>query len=507
MWNRKSATTVAVIALLAASCGSESGVDTAGTVPETAGDAAAESIATESPSEAPDLEPIAPPSDIETDIAPDTEPTAAPEADPRWSAVLADARGSMIAGQCEQAISLFDELLDDDAWVATSSVVAQVRSERSGCADLVAIRARTSGAADTMAAYVRFLDQHPASPLGTIVVSEIRALYQSAGSDALSVATCKAVDGEFDLFGAPTADVTLACATEYASIGRVDDASALAAEIFRTAEDQPTRATARSILLQDPSTCTDLANGNSIVDPTQRPGMHASLLQPCMTAAADDPEQLARLQVAFLVDLPQHEAAATVEAALIDNPAACDLLPAMQSMPAFTARADLIVTKTFECAQFASFVGDIQSAIDGYESFLDLAPDDARAPAAVAGLAQNLIAEARQGVTTDMPRPQRSGSSGGGHAQLLFSNDTVYDQHVVVVGPEARIVTVEASSVSSTYAQRPNACRTDVPTVTIGLQPGTYEVMVYDDVAAPEIGSWTLESGAEYGWCAFYVRA
>ena len=497
MWNKRAATTAAVIALVAASCGSEAGVETTGTVPEVPAESVTESIEIESPSEVADLVPIAPP----TDIATATEP------DPRWPTLLADARDSMIAGQCERAVELFDELLEDDAWIASSSVVNQVRSERSGCADLLAARDQASGAADTMTAYVRLLDQHPDTPLESIVVSEIRQLFQTAGSNALSVDSCDAIAGDFDMFAAPTTEVVLACASAYGSAGHVANASALATEVLRTTKDATANQSARRILLQDPSTCVDLANGIEVVDPTKRPNIHAALLRSCMKKAADDPEQLALLQITFLVDLPQHDAAATVEAEMIDNVAACDLLPVMESLPTFSERRDLIVTKTFECAQFASFVGDIATAIDGYESFLDLAPDDPRAAAAEAGLAQNMIAEAKLGVTNEFERPARSGNSGGGHAQLLYSNDTVYDQHIIIVGPESHIVTVEASSVSSTYAQRPTGCRTDVPSVTIELIPGTYEVMVYDDVAAPEIGTWTLESGTEYGWCAFYVRS
>ena len=502
MWNRTVATTAAVIALIAASCGHKAEVGTSGTVPEVPAEAVTESIEIESPSDVADLVPIAPPRDIATEAA-----TAAPEPDPRWPAMLADARDSVIAGQCERAVELFDELLADDAWVATSSVVNQVRSERSGCADLLAVGDHASGAADTMTAYLQFLDQHPDTPLATIVVSEIRQLFQTAGSEAISADSCDAIDGDFDLFAAPTTDVVLACASAYGPAGHVANASALATEVLNTTEDVNAIQSARRILLQDPSTCVDLANGVEFVDPAERPDTHAALLQSCMKTAAGELDQLALLQITFLVDLPQHDAAATIEAEMIENVAACDLLSVMENLPTFSDRRDLIATKTFECAQFASFVGDIDAAIDRYESFLDQAADDPRFSEAEAGLARNLIAEAKLGVTSEFERPARSGNSGGGHAQLLFSNDTVYDQRVIIVGPESRIVTVEASSVSSTYAQRPTGCRTDVPSVTIELVPGTYEVMIYDDVAAPEIGTWTLESGTEYGWCAFYVRA
>ena len=105
MWSRTVATTTAVIALIAASCGSGAGVDTTGTVPSRP-----EAIATESLEGdiAPRAEPI--PSAAETETETDTAPTA-PAPDPRWARLLADARSSMIAGHCDQAIGLFDELL------------------------------------------------------------------------------------------------------------------------------------------------------------------------------------------------------------------------------------------------------------------------------------------------------------------------------------------------------------------------------------------------------------
>ena len=382
-----------------------------------------------------------------------------------------------------------------------------MRSERNDCTDLLTIQTRSSGAVEAMTDYVQFLNERPDTSLDVVVVAEIRQLYQTAGVDAFSVDSCDAIDDDFELFGTPTASVMLACASAYRVAGRLADAAALAADVLPVADDQAAIDTAVDILVQDPTMCVGLANGVQMVDPANDPDTHAALLQSCMKAAADNPEQLALLQMTFLVDLPQHDAAATIEAEMIENVAACDLLPVMENLPTFSDRRDLVATKTFECAQFASFIGDIDTAIDRYESFLDQAPDDPRVSEAEAGLARNLIAEAKLGVTSEFERPARSGNSGGGHAQLLFSNDTVYDQHLIIVGPESRIVTIEASSVSSTYAQRPTDCRTDVPTVTIELVPGTYEVMVYDDVAAPEIGTWTLESGTEYGWCAFYVRA
>jgi hypothetical protein len=193
--------------------------------------------------------------------------------------------------------------------------------------------------------------------------------------------------------------------------------------------------------------------------------------------------------------------------ALIDNIAACDHLGEIRGSDVLAAREGLVATKTFACAQVADYVGEVDRAIELFRWFLDHAGSDPRVGEAEAGLARNLIARARAGDNSVIERPERTGGSGGGHAQLVFSNDTRYEQQIVVTGPETRMVTVEASATSEAYAERPGGCRTDVPSVTIDLAPGTYEIMIFDDVARPDVGTWDLGAGARYGWCAFYVLA
>lgn len=508
MW-KTTATAVATIALLTTSCGSPQGVETARTVPDGVDEPSVENLA-EPPPPAPAQAPAtgSTPDGSAFDVEPPTtEPAPAPpEPDPRWTAVLADARSAMIAGRCDTAIPLFDELIGDADWMATSSVVGQVRSERADCARFVHISSGSTDATDTMTAYLHFLSERPDTPLRVVAVTQIRQLYQQAGAAALGVDSCDAIDGDFSLLSEPGAtEVALTCSASFAAAGRDRAAVAIATDVLRSADDAATVQQASDILVRDPSTCEGLGGGVDIVDPAERPDAHARLLRSCMSSTGDDLVQLALLQTRFIVDLPQHDAVAEVEAALIENVAACDHLGWMRQTPAF--RDDLVLTATFECAQFASFVGETRDAIARYQWFLDHAADDPRVVDAEAGLAHNLIADARQGRNTPIDRPLRTGSSGGSHAQLRYSNDTVFDQHVVIVGPETRIVTAPASPTSATYSTPPLGCRTDVPTVTIELTPGTYDVMVYDDVAPPELGTWTLESGAEYGWCSYYVAA
>jgi hypothetical protein len=223
------------------------------------------------------------------------------------------------------------------------------------------------------------------------------------------------------------------------------------------------------------------------------------------TAAPEQAEQLAGLQLAFLVDQPTHPQAAAVAAALSSNFGACALRDLIRGSVTAPEGEALYIDTTFTCAQFADFVGDTSGAVELYEEFIAVAPSDARVPEAQTKLARNMIADARAADAEEFDAVEPSGSSGSDLAQLVLWNDTAYEQQLVITGPETRFVTVPASPTSPTYATPPLSCATDVPSVTLDLAPGTYDLLVSDEVDTM-VGTWQLDQGTAYEWCVFYVR-
>jgi hypothetical protein len=259
----------------------------------------------------------------------------------------------------------------------------------------------------------------------------------------------------------------------------------------------------------NPSVCAQLAE-TGIVDGVSRSSeQQATLLQECMASAtaAEDTAQLAGLQLAFVVDQASHPDAAALTEALRANYGACGMLDRIRTSIPAPVGETLYIDTTFMCAQFSDFVGDVPGAIELYRSFIAAAADDVRIADAEAALARNMIADARANDAEQLQDIGRSGSSGSDLAQFVFRNDTEYEQTLVITGPETRFVTIEASPTSSTYTVEPLDCRTDVPSVTLDLVPGTYDILLSDEVVEAQVGTWQLDRGAAYDWCSFYVRS
>ncbi len=496
----------AAIALVAASCGSGSDVRT---IPHAQGD---EFVAVTDDEPANADRPARPNigdgsvddrRDATTSSAPEPGATEQPEQG-RPVEVLAELDAALRLGDCATAIARVDALLAEPDWQATDRDVARLLIQRDDCARFLELTAAPPSP-ETLTSFVQFRAARPAGSLVGSVERAVRQLYGDHGTALLSVDSCTALDGQFTLLSDPPATAAMAaCATAFSLAGRSAEAISLANDVIALADDTAAIDLAIEIVAAVPETCGRLTAGGAIVDPAAWPDQHARLLLGCMDEAAgrNDLDSLARLQIAFLSDLPDHAAAGDVSTAMLDNVGACahlaELVP--PGVP-----SDVMVSKLFSCAQFADFVGDRDRAIELYRSFLAAHPDDPRAPEATAGLARNLIARARAGDTAPFERPARSGSTGDRHAALDYSNDTPYDQQIVLSGPDARIITVPASPTSVIYDTAPRECRSDVPTVTIDVAPGTYDIMISDDVTDPEIGTWTLAAGAEYGWCSWYV--
>ena len=272
-------------------------------------------------------------------------------------------------------------------------------------------------------------------------------------------------------------------------------------------ESTPPPPTEPVIVAATEAVCAELAQTGIVDGASRATEQQATLLLDCMMAASapEQAEQLAGLQLAFLVDQPAHPEAAAVSAALSANFGACELRDRIRtSIPAPTGET-LYVETTFTCAQFADFVGDTSGAVDLYQAFIAAAPGDTRVPEAQTKLARNMIAEARASGAQEFDPLEPSGSSGSDLAQLVLWNDTAYEQQLVITGSETRFVTVPASPTSSTYTAPPLTCATDVPSVTLDLVPGTYDLLLSDDVETM-VATWQLDQGTAYEWCVFYVR-
>ncbi len=391
---------------------------------------------------------------------PETGETAAAPSDA--AEVFAAARGAFHVGECERAIELYDQLLADTDWVDSSPLVDVVWIERDDCAAFLTIGATAADDSDLIAGYEGFVDERPDSGLVPIVFAELERL--AGGGD-----------------GEPT----------------------------EPAAATPTTAPEPVALVPNLELCADLADFRDIDGAAAGSPEQADLYFGCMQLASteENADLLAALQLSFLVDQAGHAEAARVRTELAANFGACDRLDQVRVLADRTEGSTLWLDTLFTCAGFADFVGDVEGAIDYYEQIRSEGVEGERAVQAEAGLARNLIAQARAAGADQLLDIARIGSSGSGMAQLSFSNDTAYEQTLVLSGPEGRIIVIEASPTSSAYLTRPSSCREDVPKITLDLTPGTYDVLLSDQIVDAEVATWNLTSGSAYGWCSFYVRA
>ena len=415
---------------------------------------------------------------------------------------FAAAHGAYQAGNCDQALPMYVDLVRDRSWMESSGTAEQAQAEHDECVDLLAIQSSTRTPAGVLTEYLAFLDERPSTPLEPVVLADMKHLYEAAGSEALTKISCELLGDRFSLITSDTPAAMMSCAGAYRDAARAD----LALELLGFADDPGLATELAAVVTVSPEFCANLVD-----EPTATPSADidnaALLLEGCMTTAgaSGDTEMLTFLQIRFLVETPQHPNAAVVEAALIDNAGACGFLEGIRMTDELVAREGFLASKTLNCAQFAHFVGDTGTAIELYQWFLDNTDGDPRTATAEAGLAWNQIAEARtQGVAV-WDRPERWGTVSGGVTRLIIRNDAVSGLDVVLTGPETRFLTVEGSPTSWTYAEAPWDCRVDVPVLTVDLIPGVYEVM-FERYGEPfSVGTWDLRSGAIYDFCLYMV--
>ena len=442
----------------------------------------------------------------------------APGDDPR-SAVFTDAHDAYVDGRCADAVAGFDELLADSEWVATSSSADAALAEQAECNALLDIASDTAAPSSVLADYLTFLADRPGTPLKHAVLAAISELYATAGLATLTEQTCDAIDGDVNVLRATdAAGALLGCADVYLAAGRSEDAAVLAVDAISRTTDAATTTRAVDIVTGTPGMCAALAGlpaeanvNDDALDTVEAslsdsPTTHAVILQACMVVGADDAELLAGLQMRYLVDLPLDPGSAAVEAALIENAAACGALEAMRTIDELAGREGFLASKTLKCAQFAHYVGDRAMAIELYQWFLDNTEGDERTSIAEAGLAWNRIAAARDNGITEWSAPLRAGSSGGSFVRLIIRNDAWSELDVILTGPVTQFITVDESPDSIVYtSEGRDGCRLDVPSVTVDVPGGVYEVMFERNGLRIAVGTWDLRAGSMYDFCLYLV--
>lgn len=425
---------------------------------------------------------------------------------------LDDAHALYLDGRCEEAIAGFDELLDASRLVDTGGVEAVASDQRAECREVLDLdELAASDPAAGLIGYRDFLDARPGTVLRDMIAGRAQALVGEA--DLVAVATldtCDALDSftAAGLVGTERLpELQAHCATTYAEAGSDDEAFAMATAALGADLDGELRDQAIGVLLASEQACTDAVGTEALAGIAELPDQLAPFLQRCM-AAAGDAESLATLQIEFLARLAMHPDAPVVEAALLENSAACSMLDQMRAEPAIVIRAGFLATKTLGCAQFSEFVGDPATAATNYQWFLDNAPFDPRAVEARDGLARSLVKQAQLQGAGELPAPTPAGGSGGNHTRVVIYNDSPEELQIVLSGPESRIEIMPASPTSDTYSLvGPPVCRTDVPVLQIEVDSGVYDVLVRatSGGVSPFVGSWTLDAGAAYDSCFFVV--
>lgn len=418
------------------------------------------------------------------------------------------------AGDCELAIEEYDRLLDSSRLVDTAGVKGKAERERAECAELMeadAIADNDPGAALTM--YAEFVEGHPDSPLTETIAARVALLFDSNAADRMATeATCDRLD-ELQLLGLfSPADLQWMqawCSSTYLDAGRDADAYEMAMVVLTGEGAADVQAEASIVAQGTDAACADVDNFLLYSDVDLTEDSLVPFLQRCMTVMSDPghADALALLQVVFLSELPFHADAPAVETALLANYAACGYMDRLTTDPMLTNREGFVPNVMFTCAQTAEYLGDVESAVEWYQWFVDNAPFDPRFTTARDGLARSLIKQAEQAGSGELPPPTDTGGSGSSLTEVTIYNDSPAELRIVISGPESRIEVIPASPTSDEYSLvGPLSCRTDVPTLTITVAAGDYRVLVEDISGGvrPFTGTWNLTSGDRFASC-FYI--
>jgi tetratricopeptide (TPR) repeat protein len=188
-------------------------------------------------------------------------------------------------------------------------------------------------------------------------------------------------------------------------------------------------------------------------------------------------------------------------------------LAGLEPAPPVAARAaEALPEALFRCGTDRYDDEAYDDAIDSLERLIDTYPDHPRAAAAADTLIAADVAATQQGETGELDQPLEVGTAARGTAVVEIVNDSPETLEILVSGPSPDSATVEACADCPVRSSLPLfgtvSCGVgDVPTTTLRLTPGRYEVVVRarsDGGVTPYAGSWRLRSGTAYSSC-FYV--
>lgn len=160
---------------------------------------------------------------------------------------------------------------------------------------------------------------------------------------------------------------------------------------------------------------------------------------------------------------------------------------------------------------------EYDSAISHLDRFITDYPSDARVAQARQKRIAAEVAKVRAGTTGDIAPLERTGNGPAGTAIVQVVNDSPYALEILYSGPVADQLTVPAcptcqvrtTPLMSRYFG--TTCGgTGVPTRTVRLKPGSYQVVVRTSASGgprPYSGSWKLVGGARYDNCYYASRA
>lgn len=163
--------------------------------------------------------------------------------------------------------------------------------------------------------------------------------------------------------------------------------------------------------------------------------------------------------------------------------------------------------------------GRYSSAIEHLTTFITGYPRDSRVAKARQKRIAAEVAEVGSGATGDLAPLERTGSGPSGTATVEVVNDSPYPLEILYSGPVAEQLTIPAcptctvrSSLPllSRYFGGPTCGGDGVPSRTLRLRPGSYQVVVRTSAGGgprPYSGSWKLAGGARYDNCYYASRA
>lgn len=157
-----------------------------------------------------------------------------------------------------------------------------------------------------------------------------------------------------------------------------------------------------------------------------------------------------------------------------------------------------------ECGLAKYRTGDYARAIDQLDKLATTYPDDPGTAQARSAIIAAEVARQKDGPAPGLPAPL--GDNSPGDIAVTFYNDNPLEVHVLITEPTAHDITVPGCpGCAPSYLTATEACPTlrGKPSVTLRLQPGTYDFLGSYTSGTPRVQTRTFERGFFYSECAY----